>query len=606
MADEGYVISIEATALTLEFIQEIDPSWILRLKSQIQEGKIEFIGSGYSQIIAPIVPIQVNLMNLEMGAKIYDQLIGYRPTIYLINEMAFSIDLISIYKQAGIENIIFEWNNFYKYTDGVRGEYSYTPIEISDGHSTINVVWADSIVFQKFQRCVHGELESDEFISYLMRDVLSPIEQFIPVYSSDAEIFNFRPGRYKTENVSQWDEWEKVRMLYSSLGEKAEFVFIRDMLGDISYNKPLIEFKPKFPVQVKKQEKYNILRWAIGGRDNLRLNADCYKIYEHLIKTPAPNDGAWIALLLFWSSDFRTHISIPRFNEMNTTINAVLREIKSVKQGSSKKKQKVPVVTTTEKIIQVESESYVLRLNRKKGLVIESFERLYPNCKRVIGCIAHGTYDDITFSNDYMSGYAVCYDSTRKQHTHLFDRNETIRILDDRIIIEAENNCNEMFVIHDVMTATAEYFEIDRTIRILDETIDIIHPFIFTFLPEEALREFTYDVRCGSGVHYNYAIHNWALAQQHSKYLSISSIHGFAPTDGRLVILDSAHVPQLYFEIDNTCSPLVMNFQYEGNVGVGMEKLPFCWLVMSALEVNDAYKGNQDRNKMIRSKLKFL
>lgn len=606
MADDGFTISIEATALTLEIINDIDANWVTHLRKQIAEGKIEFIGSGYSQIIAPIVPEMVNVMNLRMGASVYEQLIGFRPTVYLINEMAFSADLISLYSQEGIEYVIIEWNNFYKYTDGIHKELSHTPIRLTDGKSTINVIWADSIMFQKFQRCVHGELETEEFISYLTRDISSHCEKFIPVYSSDAEIFNFRPGRYKTEYDSQFDEWNKLRTLYSSLGEVAEFVFIRDMLADTCYTKPLIEFKPKLPIQVKKQEKYNIFRWAIGGRDNLRLNGNCYLIYEHLIKMSSPNDEAWKALLLYWSSDFRTHISILRFNELKTSILATLREIKSDKQRLITEKQKVPVVTRTEKIIQIESESYVVRLNRKKGLVIESYQRLHPKCNRVIGCIAHGTYDDITFSNDYMSGYAVCYDSARKQHTHLFDRDETIRILEDRIIIEAENNCSDMFVIHDIMVATAENFEIDRTIRILDDSIDIIHPFIFTFLPEKALREFTYDVSSGSGVLYNYALQNWALAQQHSKYLTISSIHGFVPTDGRLVIRDSAHIPQLYLKIDNTCSPLAMSFHFEENVGIGKEKLPFCWLVMSAQEINDAYKGNQDRNKTIISKLKFL
>jgi len=605
MADNGFTVSIEATALTLEIINDIDPEWIATLRQQIAAGRIEFIGSGYSQIIAPIVPEMVNVMNLRMGASVYEQLIGFKPAIYLINEMAFSTDLISLYHQEGIEHIIFEWNNFYKYTDGIRKELSHTPVRLTDGKSTINVVWADSIVFQKFQRCVHGEVETIDLISYLSHIAGPSAVQFVPVYTSDAEIFDFRPGRYKTENNRQVNEWEKLRTLYSSLGERAEFVFIRDMLSDTSYTKPVIEFKPKFPVQVKKQEKYNIFRWAIGGRDNLRLNADCYRIYEHLIKTGVPNEDAWKALLLYWSSDFRTHITIPRFNEINAATSAALRQIESVKRGEIVSQQKAPSFTTTEQVIQIESESYNIRLNRKKGLVIESFQLLHEGCRPVIGQIAHGTYDDITYSNDYLSGYAICYDSVRKQHTHLFDRRETIRLLDDRIIIEAENNCNDKFVIHDIMTATAHDFEINRCIHILDETVDIIHPFIFTFIPENELRNMTYDVCCGSGLPVNYRLSNWALAHQQSKYLTISAIHGFSPTDGKLVMRDLSNVPQLCLKIDNSCSPLVCSFKYDGNVGLGDEQLPFCWLVMSAQEINDAYKGNSERSKTIHCKVKL-
>jgi hypothetical protein len=605
MAEDGFVVSLEATALTLEIINDIDPSWITQLRKLIEDGKIEFIGSGYSQIIAPIVPELVNLKNLQIGADVYDQLIGFRPTVYLINEMAFSVDLISLYRKAGIEHIIFEWNNFYKYSKGIRKEYSNTPIQLSDGTASINVVWADSVIFQKFQRCVHGEVDQSDLIDYIRKTGVQLEIQFVPIYTSDAEIFDFRPGRYKTENNQQVNEWEKVRSLYSSLGEKAEFIFIRDMLSDTSYTKPVIEFKPKFPIQVKKQEKYNVFRWAIGGRDNLCLNADCYRIYEHFINTGAPNEDAWKALLLYWSSDFRTHITIPRFNEIKAAFSAALLQIESVKQGEIVSQQKAPSYTTTEQLIQIESESYIIRLNRKKGLVIDSFQPLHEGCRPVIGQIAHGTYDDITYRNDYMAGYAICYDSARKQHTHLFDRRETIRLLDDRIIIEAENNCNDKFVIHDIMTATAHDFEIDRSIHILDETVDIIHPFIFTFLPENELRNMTYDVCCGSGSPVNYPLSNWSLVHQQSKYLTISAIHGISPTDGKLVMRDSSNLPQLHFAIDNTCSPLVCNFQYEGNVGLGDERLPFCWLVMSAQEINDVYKETGERSKTIHCKVKL-
>ena len=605
MAEDGFVVSIEATALTLEMINDIDPSWIVQLRKFIEDGKIEFIGSGYSQIIAPIVPELVNLKNLQIGADLYYQLIGFRPTVYLINEMAFSVDLISLYRKAGIEHIIFEWNNFYKYSKGIRKECSNTPIQLTDGKSSINVVWADSIIFQKFQRCVHGEMDQSDLIEYIRKTGDKSEIQYVPVYTSDAEIFDFRPGRYKTENNQQVNEWEKVRSLYSTLSESAEFVFIEDMLRDETYTKPIIQFIPQFPVQVKKQEKYNIYRWAIGGRNNLRLNADCYRIYEDIISSESENLQDWKSLLFYWSSDFRTHITLPRFNQVNDAISVTLNRIKGKEVHQQNSITNQPKCTVTDSVIQIETESYILKLNRKKGLVIESFEPKQKDRTPVIGQISHGTYDDITYSNDYLSGYAICYDNARKQHTHLFDRKETIRCLPDRVIIEAENNCNDKFIIHDIMTATAHDFEIDRSIHILDETVDIIHPFIFTFLPEQELRAMTYDVCCGSASAVNYPLNNWALEHQQSKYLTISAIHGISPTNGQLVIRDSTQKKQLYFEIDNSCSPLVFNFQYESNVGLGEDQLPFCWLLMSAQEINDAYKGNSERSKTIHSRIKF-
>ena len=69
--NKEFCISIESSALTLEIIAEICPDWILKLKELINSGVVEFIGSGYSQIIAPIVPLAVVEKNISLGNKIY-------------------------------------------------------------------------------------------------------------------------------------------------------------------------------------------------------------------------------------------------------------------------------------------------------------------------------------------------------------------------------------------------------------------------------------------------------------------------------------------------------------------------------------------------------
>ena len=49
-------INIEATARTLLEIKKIDKKFIFLLKKLINEKKIYFIGSGFNQIISPLVP----------------------------------------------------------------------------------------------------------------------------------------------------------------------------------------------------------------------------------------------------------------------------------------------------------------------------------------------------------------------------------------------------------------------------------------------------------------------------------------------------------------------------------------------------------------------
>jgi len=77
LAESGIPISIEATGLTLEIIRDLNPEWLNRLRGLIATGKIEFVGSGYSQIIAPLVPAAINSINLDLGQKCYSDLLDF-------------------------------------------------------------------------------------------------------------------------------------------------------------------------------------------------------------------------------------------------------------------------------------------------------------------------------------------------------------------------------------------------------------------------------------------------------------------------------------------------------------------------------------------------
>src|SRR5271170_7053603 len=63
-------IGIEITGFTLEEIAARDPEWIGRARALIANGKIELIGSGYAQIIGPLVPARVTEENLKLGNEI--------------------------------------------------------------------------------------------------------------------------------------------------------------------------------------------------------------------------------------------------------------------------------------------------------------------------------------------------------------------------------------------------------------------------------------------------------------------------------------------------------------------------------------------------------
>ena len=70
-------IGIEATGYTLEEIARLDPEWLGRARALIAKGKVELIGSGYAQMIGPLVPARVSEENLRIGNDIYRRLLGF-------------------------------------------------------------------------------------------------------------------------------------------------------------------------------------------------------------------------------------------------------------------------------------------------------------------------------------------------------------------------------------------------------------------------------------------------------------------------------------------------------------------------------------------------
>ncbi len=79
----------------------------------------------------------------------------------------------------------------------------------SDGRD-IAILWTNTVAFQKLQRLAHQDITQDEYLSFVAghRGVQ---DRVYCLYASDAEIFGFRPGRYRTEEANQGDaEWQRI------------------------------------------------------------------------------------------------------------------------------------------------------------------------------------------------------------------------------------------------------------------------------------------------------------------------------------------------------------------------------------------------------------
>jgi len=440
---------IEATGYTLKMIEAIDPDWLSELGRLTSEGRCEFIGSGYAQIIGPLVPAEVNAANLRLGNVVYENLLCFRPDIALVNEQAYSAGLVRHYIDAGYRAIAMEWDNPYRCHPEWNPEWRYFPQIVCGQHGEeIPLIWNNAIAFQKFQRYAHGEMDLDEYREYLCSHLLSAQPRAFSLYGNDVEIFDFRPGRYHTEVALQVDEWQRIGRLFGALLSDDRFQFIRPgqvlelMEAPGAGNRLHLE-SPEQPIPVKKQEKYNITRWAVTGRDDLGINTACWRIFESLKADPTSNDDDWRELCYLWSSDFRTHITEKRWKAYSDRINKMNRinnEHESCKsrlscqekpnrmrliQTGAQKNDSLPEmpadvrVTRNESYLTVETDAIKIRLNCRRGLAIDALWFKDISEDWLCGTMHHGYYDDINWGADYYTGHMVLESPGHRRITDL-------------------------------------------------------------------------------------------------------------------------------------------------------------------------------------------
>ncbi len=445
--DTDVGIGIEATVFTLEKIQEIDPLFIEKLKSLIQEKKCEFIGSGCAQVIGPIVPVEVNEHNLGIGNDLYESMLGIRPRIAYLNELTYSKSLVQLYIDAGYEAIYMESNNPVKFHPEWNFEIQYNPqVAVDDKGRKIKLLWNNSVGFQKFQRYASAEIDMNEYMEYLLSHV-GEHPRFFSYYGSDAEIFDFRTVRYDEEApIVDSGEWQRIRDLLTHMKENPNLSFMSPSRalglanGQYSFNEIRLESGDQ-PIPVKKREKYNLTRWSLTGRDDIGINTMCYQIYSNLMqyqnekKVSAETDSTvyayWKDLCYLWGSDFRTHIVEDRFIEHGKKIrqllddtNKLLEEEKGNFVGNISIQEKdktgvVPVVKKEGRKVIVETACVSIELNVQKGLAIESLVYKDISEKSLIGTLQNGYYNDVSFAEDFFSGHTAIAIPMRQKITDL-------------------------------------------------------------------------------------------------------------------------------------------------------------------------------------------
>ncbi|MFA6440027.1 MAG: hypothetical protein WCX28_12005 [Bacteriovoracaceae bacterium] len=454
-------LAVEVPAYTLEVAAELDPAWVDSLVKAVSDKKIELIGAGYSQMIFPLVPHEVNQWNLQIGKQLYKEIIHQEPAIWYINEQAYSPSIIESFNSIGASAVVMEWNNPRSTHDNWNDELRYHAQSLtSRSGDHIPVIWNDSISFQKFQRYAHNDMSLNEYLEFIHSHISKEAQdRYFCLYGNDAEIFDFRPGRFRTEPTMGSDsEWKRITKMYQHLSSDPDVAlcFPSEVLNvcNSEYSQTKISLETAAdPIPVKKQQKYNVTRWATTGRDSITINSKCFTIFR-LIKELGKNDSVRAKqyqkeLCYLWSSDFRTHITEQRWAAYVERLEAVSVELKKLTQlkndsdrvsvhvsglvgefRTNHREKSIAVQPETaednwytiqrdEKYCVIKTSFADVKLDLKKGMAIEHLVFKMIDSMPLIGNIPHGYYTDIKLGADWFSMNTVLQIPGKSQITDL-------------------------------------------------------------------------------------------------------------------------------------------------------------------------------------------
>ena len=610
----GIPIGIELTGWTLQQIERIDIAWIERFKVLLNSGVCELIGSGYCQIIGPLVPYKVNEWNQKLGIESYKKILVCRPEIALVNEMAFSSSLVDLYSQFGYKGFIMDRDNIELAFRSNKELFNKIPTHSEGTDGTIMpVLWSDSILFQKVQHFAHGDISINNYLDYVQSRI-DDGELLFPIYCNDAEVFDYRPGRFSEERPTHHEgEWKRIEKLLKLISSNTEIEFISPMQALEINNKEKDKFVSKlvnaaYPIPVKKQEKYNIARWAVTGRNDLWINTMCYRIEKHLTRSKNNNHNDWREVCELWASDLRTHITDKRWSKAKSQLNVLLNQhgisstfngkyeigreydtLKSVigQYGGAK------IVTDEEGILlHISTKKLKLELNLRRGLVIKNLAFASHGMEPCIGTLPHGHFSCISLGADYYSGGVVVeLPLQRRRVTDLENVEPRFLIKDDgNIEIHAEIKTHFGSIIKVVeVSINSEKVSLSYIFPKWDKIIGSVRLGVITLLNQFSHKNTK--ILCSNGGENNETF-DFSGEFNHGKPAStlVSSSRGLGATTGKIQIKNNGKGIDLQWD-PSECAVMPMLSNMSSN-GKTLSRIFF-----SIQELDDTIKNTSSMEK---------
>lgn len=546
-------IGIELSSWTLQQILALEPQWIVQFKTLLDAGRCELIGSGHTQLIGPLAPWQVNEWNQRLGLAGYRHILNTRPTLALVNEMAFSSGLVPLYQNAGYSGIIMDRDNIRLAMGLEQAGYDAVPTHaLGPAGEKLPILWSDSILFQKLQRFAHNEIGIDDYLAYYRKRSASSIRP-LAVYCNDAEIFDFRPGRFAEEALPQSaSEWNRIAELLRFLQEHEDTQWLSPsaaLAASVSATReqPRRITSIHQPIPVKKQIKYNLARWAVSGRNNLWINSQCHRIFQYLVQQENNSEDDWRRLCELWASDLRTHITEDRWRATLDIITGLLEQREPDKKQKIETAESLLSTTPPENwnirysddgiFLSLTTNDIQITFNLRRGLTIHRLGFRSHSFEPLIGTLPHGYFESIEYGADFYSGGVIIELPCERQkitdlHPVTPDYGRTNKELVIRAIIHTSHG---PIIKYYLIPSQGEALQLKYEFPGWSKPMGIIRLGSITLIPESFLGDLQLSCRNGGKEVESFLLDQDCDHTQPSSYF-VSSTTGFGATDGEICI----------------------------------------------------------------------
>ena len=108
VAEGDYRIAFEASGITIDEMAKQAPEVLAKLRTLVQEGKIEPVCSPYIHFMLANIPKEVCLHSMKYSMDVWEQHTGRRPEIGWNPECGWASYIPDVYKEAGLKALIMD------------------------------------------------------------------------------------------------------------------------------------------------------------------------------------------------------------------------------------------------------------------------------------------------------------------------------------------------------------------------------------------------------------------------------------------------------------------------------------------------------------------